>query len=200
MHGTYGSAFAQDRWKMGNSFTLSVGARYDVEFDSDAQPGQPALRRRSRRLPEGPEQHRAARRLLLCARQRGQVGDARRVRPLLSAHGAHAADADGRERPLHRFVHRQLPAQQHRPGSSQRPLPDRSDARERALCQPGAARSLYPPGTPGAQHRHRAFRQPGSRGARGRGSTAWDTRRSSGRRSPWAWTSSTPSRGSSSCC
>ena len=32
MHGNYGSAFAQDRWKMGNRFTLSVGARYDVEF------------------------------------------------------------------------------------------------------------------------------------------------------------------------
>lgn len=32
MHGTYGSAYAQDRWKMGNRFTLSLGARYDVEF------------------------------------------------------------------------------------------------------------------------------------------------------------------------
>jgi len=32
MHGTYGAAYAQDRWKMGNNFTLSVGIRYDAEF------------------------------------------------------------------------------------------------------------------------------------------------------------------------
>ncbi len=32
MHGTYGSAYAQDRWKMGNNFTLSLGVRYDLEL------------------------------------------------------------------------------------------------------------------------------------------------------------------------
>ena len=31
MHGTYIGGYAQDRWKIGNNFTLSAGARYDVE-------------------------------------------------------------------------------------------------------------------------------------------------------------------------
>ena len=32
MHGTYVSGFAQDRWKIANRLTMSVGARYDVEL------------------------------------------------------------------------------------------------------------------------------------------------------------------------
>ncbi len=32
MHGTYASAYAQDRWKIGNNFTLSAGVRYDLEL------------------------------------------------------------------------------------------------------------------------------------------------------------------------
>jgi hypothetical protein len=31
MHATYFSAFAQDKWRLGNRFTLSVGVRYDLE-------------------------------------------------------------------------------------------------------------------------------------------------------------------------
>ena len=53
------SVFAQDKWKLSNRLTLSLGVRYDLEKIADAPGRQPGLLR-SERLPAGQEQHLAA--------------------------------------------------------------------------------------------------------------------------------------------
>ena len=69
MKGHFIGMFAQDKWKLRNNLTLSLGAALRLRDPADAEPGQPAVRGRSRRLSEGHEQHLASPRLLVGARR-----------------------------------------------------------------------------------------------------------------------------------
>ncbi len=126
------------RWA--TSFTLSVGARYDVELIPTPNGDNPLFVDNPGSYPK----------------------DLNNIAPRVGF--SYALDSEGKSAmhggfglfyqrtvltPLTpmvasgrytRFVRRELPAEQHRPRSAQRALPDRSDARERSNRQSGAAR------------------------------------------------------------
>ncbi len=72
--------YVQDKWQMTPAFTLNLGLRYDIHISPLRWESEPAVRR-SERVPDRQEQHRASRRVRLQHRQ--SVGGPRRLGAVL---------------------------------------------------------------------------------------------------------------------
>ena len=111
MKGHFIGLFAQDKWRIGNDFTLSLGARYDFEILPTPNQVNPLYDRRSGRLSERQQQHLSARGVFV--RDGGRARGAAWWRgDLLSENLVHLPDGHVLRRSVLRFVYRQLSDQQ----------------------------------------------------------------------------------------
>ena len=121
----YLSFFAQDKWKMSNRLTATIGVRYDVEKIPVAEKNNPKFAS-ERRLSGGPRQYPAPRGAVVCGRRCRAVGRPRRLRTVLRQDALR-----NHRRPLQRrrvlgLVYPELPA-------PRLPIPDRGTETSRPI-------------------------------------------------------------------
>ncbi len=145
MKGHFIGMFAQDKWKMGNKLTSSLGARYDLEVLPTPNQDNPMFEDNPDGYPTDLNNFSPRVGLLRRARRRGAVGGAGRVRCVLSTHVLyvpHEHVRTGRE--VLEFVHRELPDQQLRPGPRKGTLPTDPRLINGPVVDHAAIDALYP--------------------------------------------------------
>ena len=169
--------FVQDKWRLNNRLTLSLGVRYDLEIIPIPETDDPL---RSRRLPVDKNNIQPRVGFAYDLGGRGRSVDPRRLRPVLRQDALRADRRPLTGTPFTNSFTRTFPLTGADPGPAAGTVADRSDPRQRADAESRAARHAVPAGHAAAQHR-RQLGQPGSLKCRSTDQSRSATSTSSGR-------------------
>ena len=150
----YLSFFAQDKWKMGNRLTATIGVRYDVEKIPVAERNNPKFANEDD-YPVDRDNFQPRVGLSYATRRRRAVGRPRRIRPVLRQDPLRDHRRPLQQRRVLGLVYGELPGLGCRSWTAERKLSDRPAPRQRSGAEPSAARSDVPTGSDAPEYRQR---------------------------------------------